>query len=137
MVARRVGTIGLWVIQVLLAAQYVLAGQDKFFAAADWARRFGEWGYPDRFFYLIGGLELVAGLLIVIPRWAGYAAGLIVILMTGATITHLRAGDGHFYGALIPLMLAAVVFWARRPARVRPLETSDRGEELPTTARNV
>lgn len=110
-----------WTLQGVLALQYLLSGKDKFTGAEAWERRFDGWGYPDGFFYLIGALELIAAVLIVVPRAAVYGAGLIIVLMTGATITHLRAGDGHFYGALIPLILAAVVLVLRWSARARTI----------------
>ncbi len=54
---------------------------------------------------------------LLIPRLAGYAAGGLIVIMIGATITHLVHGE--FPGSVIHLVLLSIVLYGRRPAFLR------------------
>ena len=69
---------------------------------------FLRWGYPAGFHRVTGGLEVVAGLLLLVPttRWAG-AIGSVVILASAA-MTLIRCREwSHLPGAVV-LVAAAV-----------------------------
>ena len=71
---------------------------------------FKRWGYPAGFHRVTGGLEAIAGLLLLIPAtsWAG-AIGSVVIL-TAAVITLIRHRDwGHLPGAVVLTAVAVTV----------------------------
>lgn len=101
------------VLTVLLAAGYVAAGLPKVLArptAVDNARQLG---YSQRAFRLIGLLELSgsAGLVVGLfwaPLGLAAAAGL-VLLVTGAVITHLRRRDSVAVAAPAVVFVAASV----------------------------
>ena len=63
---------------------------------------FTRWGYPTGFHRVTGGLEVVAGLLLLLPTTSrGGAIGSVVILLA-AMITLVRHRDwGHLPGAVI------------------------------------
>lgn len=110
-------TIVLWVLSVLLAAMFVLSGSGKLFNPAQFGQMFVQWGYPAWFALVTGATEVLAGLLLLVPRVAFYAAGVLAVVMGGAVFTHLRAA-GEAPRAALPLILfilTAVVAWARRP----------------------
>ncbi len=112
----RAQTIGLWALTLLLVLMFFMVGLDKF-TSHGWMERFANWGYPDNFLYVIGVLEMLGAVGLLIPRLAGYAAGGLIVLMIGATITHLVHGE--FPGPVIHLVLLSIVFYARRPAFLR------------------
>ena len=109
-------TIGLWALTLLLVLMFFMVGLDKF-TSPGWMERFANWGYPENFLYVIGVLEMLGAVVLLIPRLASYAAGGLIVLMIGATITHLIHGE--FPGSAIHLILLSIVLYARRPAFLR------------------
>ena len=103
-----------WLMQILISLQFILSGLGKFVDAASWERRFRDWGYPDGFFYLIGTVEVGLAILILLPKYWRFAVIGTLLFMIGAAVTHLRAGDGHYWAAVITAILVAVVFFLRR-----------------------
>lgn len=91
-VLRIVGTVVLWALQVLAAAGFIAIGLAKF-GSPVWARNFARWGYPDGFYIVIGALELIGGVLLLIPRVTTYAAALLGAIMVGAAATLLVHGE--------------------------------------------
>ena len=60
-------------------------------------------GYAGWFEYLVGGVEIGAGLLLLWPRMAWRAAAVLVVVMCGAVVTHLNAGEP--VQAILPAVL--------------------------------
>ncbi len=104
----------MWVLSGLLAALFVGSGGMKLTGAHvnETAQHFG---YPTWFFYLIGLIEVVGAVCLLIPRIAAEVGSFLIIIMLGALISHIRAGDG-FMG-LLPALLALLslggVTWLR------------------------
>lgn len=127
---RLAGTIGLWALQVLLGALFVLVGTLKF-GDPTWPRNFARWGYPDGFYMVVGVLEALGGLLLFVPRLASYAAAMLGIIMIGASLTHFVHGEMHRVAPpLIYLALLAIVGVSRRRAAVRPASMRQAATEL-------
>ena len=117
---RLVGIIGLWSLQVLLAALFVVIGIVKF-ADPSWARNFARWGYPSGFYMVIGALEAIGGICLLVPRIATYAAALLGVIMIGASATHLMHNEmRRVAGPLIYLAVLAVIGVARLRVAARP-----------------
>lgn len=109
----------LWALTGLLACVFALSGSMKF-VNPEAARQFEQFGYPDWFRVLIGAVEVGGALALLLPRTAFYAAGALVVVMAGAVVTHLRAGEAP--QAAVPLVLfglLALVGYARRPGAAR------------------
>jgi uncharacterized membrane protein len=118
-VIRRLGLVGLWLLQILLALAFTVIGVAKF-GDASWARNFARWGYPDGFYMVIGALEVLGGLSLLVPRVASYGAGLLGIIMIGASATHFVHGEmDRVVPPLMYLAVVAVVGAARRRAAIR------------------
>lgn len=84
-------------------------------------------GWPDAPLLFIGGAELLATVLFLIPRTALAGAGLMCAILGGAFITQLRAGSPMFSHTLFAVylglfMLAALVL---RDPRLRALLLGD------------
>ena len=54
----RLKTIGLWILQALLAIVMIGPGMQKFTSPA-WQRMFRVWGYPEHFYLFVGAVEVV------------------------------------------------------------------------------
>ena len=106
--------IGLWVVQLLLAAMFVLQGVMKLTGGGGWAERFSAWGYPDQFLLVIGAVELLAGVGVLIPVTAIPAASLIIVVMVGAAVTHLIHGEIQVITNAIMIALCLIVIYGRR-----------------------
>ena len=106
-----------WTASILLAVLFVAAGAPKLLGAEGWVRHFARWGYADWLRLVIGSMEVAAAALLCIPKLATLGACFIVVIMAGATYTHLfRAPDeaGRAAFTLTILLVAAVAYLRRR-----------------------
>lgn len=106
-----------WVLQVLLGLQMLMAGQAKFTRPDSWSAQFERYGYPDHFFYVIGGLEVILAIALFIPKLTTYASLALVLIMLGATITLVINGE-DFLPPLIVAILQALLAWLRSDKRM-------------------
>jgi uncharacterized membrane protein YphA (DoxX/SURF4 family) len=111
----RAGTVILWTFTIFGALTMGLAGLPKFTNPPQW-HGFVAWGYPAWFAYFIGGLEMLAAILLLVPQVAPYAACTLVAVMLGALYTVLtKANDLGWHAALMQLAvmsaIAALRFW--------------------------
>jgi uncharacterized membrane protein YphA (DoxX/SURF4 family) len=112
----RVKGVTLWAVQILLATFYLLAAYGKLTSRPQWIELFRSWGFPDKFYLVIGALEVLGAIGLLIPRTAGYAAAGLILLMIGAALTHLIHGDGlQVLRPLIFMVFLAFVLYRRRP----------------------
>ncbi len=102
-----------WVISVLLSLSFVFAGYQKIPPGTGMIKRFEAWGYTADFALLVGVLEVLAGVLVLMPRLASYGGLLIVILMSGAIFTHLSTGVGSAVFATLYLIMAVLLVLTR------------------------
>src|SRR5438093_885946 len=65
MTARR---IAVWILMVLLAVEFALAGASKFSPSTGWARMFVAWGFLAWFRVACGATELACAVALLIPR---------------------------------------------------------------------
>jgi putative oxidoreductase len=113
----RVKTIAVWILSVALAALYLFAGIPKLMGAASAVEGFARLGYPGWFRVLIGLLEVAAGIGLLIPRAAFYAAGVLGVVMIGAAYTHVTSGTpGTIFPILCLALLTLVAYLRRTPA---------------------
>ena len=112
-------TVGIWALQVLLTIPFLLVGGGKLlWQSAMWAGRFDNWGYPEGFSLVIGVVETLCAVGLLVPRVAGIAAAVLIVVMAGALGTHLLHGE-PFWGPLMFGGLLAVIAYARRPSFLR------------------
>ena len=108
--------VAVWIASALLAALFFLTGIPKLLGAEGWRHHFAAWGYPDWLRLVVGTLELVSAVLLLVPKLATLGACGVVLVMVGATYTHLfRASNeaGRAVFTLVLLLLAAVVGYMR------------------------
>jgi len=112
---RRAGHVALWVLQVLLAATYVLSASGKLAADPMQVAGFDLMGLGAAGMYVVGAAELLGAIGLLIPRLTGLAALCLVALMIGAvTLTAVFVGGAMIAIPAVVLALVAVVAWGRR-----------------------
>ena len=107
--------IALWVLQVLMAAAFVMAAVTKFTGYPDTVETFQQIGLGDWFMYLIAALELAGAVGLLIPRLSGLAGLALVGLLIGAVVTQLLVAEP--VTAVIPgvyLIVVGAIAWGRR-----------------------
>lgn len=66
-------------------------------SAKNLKEEFKVYGFPDWFLYLIGTLKIGAAIALLLGIWmpalVAPAAGLVVLLMLGAVVMHVKVGD--------------------------------------------
>lgn len=112
--------VALWVLQVLLALQFVIAGLAKVGGDPAMVEMFADIGIGQWFRYAVGALELAGAIGVLVPRLSGLAALGLVCLMVGATLTNLFVLDASPLLTIGLLVVSALVAWGRWP-RTRSL----------------
>jgi uncharacterized membrane protein YphA (DoxX/SURF4 family) len=102
----------LWTVQGALALLFVFAGSMKFVMPVEEMTR--DLAFPAWFIYFIGVCEVLGGLGLVLPGLARIRSGLtplaaggLVVIMIGATVSTLAIGGGA--GALFPAVVGLLV----------------------------
>jgi uncharacterized membrane protein YphA (DoxX/SURF4 family) len=116
-------SIALWVVQVLLAAAFLVSGATKLSQPKE--KLLKRWAWVEDFSQqtvrIIGVLEVLGAIGIVVPALVGIVPSLtplaalgLVLLMIGAALTHLRRSE---YSVItvpaVLLILAAFVAYGR------------------------
>ena len=78
-----------WAIRISVAVVFVLTGVDKFLpnSSTYWIHVFGLIGFGDWFRYFTGIIEIIGGLLFLVPMATVAGAAILVVTMIGAMIT--------------------------------------------------
>jgi uncharacterized membrane protein YphA (DoxX/SURF4 family) len=105
-----------------VALEFFLFAPFKFypggvFGYPSYLEKFVHWGYPAWFSYVVGAGELLAAVLLILPRRRFLGAVLLVLIMTGAVATHIINHNtlSDSIAAPIQLVLAGVVALANWP----------------------
>lgn len=100
---------GVRIAAALLVLVFLLSGGTKLAGSQMHIDNFLRWGYPDWFRLVVGTVEVVAAVLLLLPRAAPYAAAALTVVMFGAVGTHIVAGEMTM--AVAPAILGAVAAW--------------------------
>ena len=113
--------ITLWILQILAAGMFLLAGGSKLAGAAPMIAMFEKIGIGQWFRYFTGGLEVISAVLLLIPRTAAIGAALLAATMVCAILTHLFIIGGSPAMAVILLVITSTVALTRwnAPSRLR------------------
>lgn len=126
---RKPQLIASWILQILVAALFLMAALPKLTGdpmAAAMIDKLGVGGWAGP---VIGIAELSAAALLVIPKTVAYGAVLGFLILLGAIFSHLTVlgislgeedGGSMFMMALVGLVLSAVIVYLRR-ATLAPL----------------
>lgn len=115
--------IGLWVVQILLGAAFMMAGAFKLFTPIDELGKQMAWVLSSSagLVRFVGASELAGGLGLLLPSLTRIAPGLtplaavaLALVMLLAVGTHLMLGEAQMIG--VPLLLGALagfLAWGR------------------------
>lgn len=109
---------GTWLLQLLLAVAMVGPGSQKFTSPV-WERMFRAWGYPDGFYLLIGGVEVAAGIGLLVPKIASASAMILAVVMAGAAATQILRGGRNGVGEIVFMGLLIAIAALRWRDRLR------------------
>jgi uncharacterized membrane protein YphA (DoxX/SURF4 family) len=96
-----------WALTILLALAFLGAGLAKLTSQPMMLDEFASFGYPVWFMYVTGVIEIISAVLLLVPRFAGIGAGLLVCVMLGAIVSHLTHGQA--LKAPVPVVLLVLV----------------------------
>ena len=99
-----------------------LAGLAKFQGDL-WQDMFVGWGYAAWFALVVGAAEVVGALVLFVPRFASYAASMLIVIMLGAigTVSWSTYESGLGPGVpMIHIAVLSIILFARRKRRWRP-----------------
>lgn len=127
--------IALWVLQVVVAAVFVMAAVPKLTSDPRAVAGFQAIGFGDWFRYLIGILEVTGAVALLIPLLSGLAGLAFIGLMIGAVVTQIVVSHGEMVALpAIVLVAVAVIAWGRRRYTARLFELlRTRGRATATT----
>jgi len=112
---RKGRVITLWTLSGLVALAFVFVGGGKLAGTAAMVELFDRVGAGQWFRYLTGLLEVAGGIGLLIPRYAFYAAVMLVIVMIGAIVTHVAVVGGSPAPAASLFVLSGIIAWLRKP----------------------
>jgi uncharacterized membrane protein YphA (DoxX/SURF4 family) len=102
--------ISLWILRIIPALILFQTLYFKFTAHPESVRLFTEIGMEPWGRIGTGVVELIAGILLLVPRFTGYGAILGLIMMTGALYFHLTKIGVNFGGDPLLFIYALITF---------------------------
>ena len=103
----------LWILQILAAATFFLAGGSKLAGVAPMVEMFDRIGLGQWFRYLTGGLEVTSAILLLIPGTVVLGGALLVVTMVGAIATHLFILGGSPVPPIVLFVMVGTITWYR------------------------
>lgn len=100
-----------WVLRILLAAVFLVAGTTKLAGVRTHVETFENLGMGQWLRYVTGSVEVIAAFLIMIPRTVVLGAALLVATTIAATATHLFLIGGSPSLAFVLLVMSFLVAW--------------------------
>jgi len=104
----------LWLMQVALAAMFVMAGGSKLAGASAMVELFDAVSLGQWFRYVTGAIEVTSAIMLLVPAAAPFGALLLIPTMIGAIATNIFITHQSPVVPLVLLAGAAGVAWARR-----------------------
>jgi len=105
------GLLNVWLLRARSATAY--RGKD----ARNLRDEFDAYGLPVAAFWIVGGLKIIAGVILLLgifvslPGLVSVAAGTVVVLMLGALAMHVKVGDPMMRSlpALLMLVMSGAI----------------------------
>jgi len=105
--------VGLWALQIFTAGAFVMAGYAKLAGDPMMEATFEKIGMGQWFRYVTSGIEIIAAVLLVIPRLAPAGAFLLLSTMIGAVLAHVVLLGGSPMPALVLGGFAGIILLGR------------------------
>ena len=104
----------LWILQILGAAMFLMAGAGKLSGNEQMVGMYETIGIGQWFRYLTGAIEVTSAILLLIPRFSGIGALILIPTMIGAILTHLFIVGGSPLVPIVLLVIMAIIAYGRR-----------------------
>lgn len=114
----------LWVLQILGAGMFLMAGFSKLSGSEPMVQVFEAIGFGQWFRYFTGAVEVIGGIALLIPSASLFGASLLAAVMAGAVGIHLALIGGSPVMALILLLVMSVIAWGRFHRAAIPVKVS-------------
>ena len=111
----RTVTVVAWILQILMAAEFLLAGGVKLAGVQAMVQMFDTIGLGQWLRYATGAIECASALMLLVPSLAFFGASLLVCTMIGATVAHLTMLHTSPVAVIVLLLLVAPIAWLRYP----------------------
>src|SRR5215475_6015264 len=98
-------TIILWLLQIVVAGIFLIAGGSKLAGAAPMVDMYNAIGWGQWFRYVTGLIEVGSAVLVLLPSLAAYGALLLMCTMVGAIIAHVTVLHVPATGPIVLLCL--------------------------------
>jgi putative oxidoreductase len=108
----------LWTFSGLVALAFIAAGGSKLAGVPAMVGLFDKVGLGQWFRYFTGFLEVTAGIGLLIPRYAFYAAVLLAIIMVGAIIAHVSVLSTSPAAPVVLFFLTGMIAYLRKPQNI-------------------
>ena len=115
--------ITLWILSGLVALAFIGAGGAKLVGDPAMFDKVGLGQWFRYFMYFTGLLEVAAGIGLLIPRYAFYAALLLAIVMVGAFIAHVTVLGGSPAAPVVLFVLSGIIAYLRKPQNINQQRT--------------
>lgn len=93
-----------WLLSIMVTAMMLMSGLSKVFGTADMVGNF-EYMNLSPYLMMVGLLEVIGGIMLMVPRLSRYGAVLIASVMTAAVCMHLSLSIPD---TMVPLVLGAM-----------------------------
>ena len=103
-----------WMIQIVLAMIFLTVGMAKISGVESTVRLFDQIGLGQWFRFFTGAIEVTAAVMLLFGPYATLGAGLIVMTMVGAIMTHLWWIGGSIVPPLALGVSASILIYLRR-----------------------
>jgi uncharacterized membrane protein YphA (DoxX/SURF4 family) len=100
-----IGNLVSWGLAVILALAFINSGWINIFPSEQSVQQVTQYGYSIKFATAIGILEIMGGLLVLIPRLSSIGGVILAVVMAGAIYTHIATSIGKPGYAIILLIL--------------------------------
>ncbi len=115
----------LWVLQILGAGMFFMAGFAKLRGNDIMVQEFEIIGFGQWFRYFTGALEVMGGIFLLTPRMSPFGALILATVMIGAVIFHLALIGGSPMMALILLVAMSMIAWGRLRQSTIPVKADE------------
>ena len=111
----RAMAIALWIVRILMAAIFLFFGVVKLIGAEAEVQLFDTVGLGQWFRYVTGVLEIVGGIVVLLPALSAFGAALLLIVDIGAFVAQVGVlHQDWVHPILFGIILAWLVFIQRR-----------------------
>ncbi|WP_411894252.1 DoxX family protein [Winogradskyella sp. A2] len=100
-----------WILRGLVALGLLMASLGKLTNNPSVIEMFNNWGFPDRFYFIIGIIEITLAVLLLIPKTLKPSIIGIVVILIGASLTHIINDPlSQLIRPLIFFILVAIIY---------------------------